>query len=82
MSLIEEALADNRQRGPECDVTRALNAHPKMADDIAALIRAAHVQASAAARTLERHGVHITQATIRRHRAGDCATCKQAGRAW
>lgn len=83
MSLLEEARTESaRIPGPVCQVVKALAAHPKLADDIAAVLRDRDIANSAAARTFERHNIQITSTTISRHRSNNCATCKTQGVTW
>lgn len=80
MSLIAEALTDIRRTGHDCEISRILTDHPKLAADILELLAARHISAAAAHRTLERHGIVVPAQTIRRHRLGECSACRRAGR--
>lgn len=80
--LEELAQEPDRLRGPLCDVQKAMQAHPDVADDIANAIRDrahAHTKVS---RVFAKHGINISNGTISRHRANECRNCARDGVVW
>lgn len=71
MSLLDEAKAAQRQRGPQCQVATVLantaGAFPKEITDLLAAVTAKEVYASTASEVLKRHQIELSRDSIRRH---------------
>lgn len=75
MSLLAEAIAQQRPAGPDCGVVTALHAHPDDAADILELIEASRdrrVTYANAASVFKAHAIAISADTLSRHVRGQC----------
>lgn len=84
MSLLDEAhgLLNGRTKGPDCSVSIAMQLHPELADDIAAVIRERSVSGSIAGKVFAGKGIDISKITVERHRRNDCRKCATRGVKW
>lgn len=71
LSELDEALSESYHLGPYGCVEKAINEHPDKSELILGAM--AHpAPSSMTSRFLARHGIKMTQASISRHRRGDC----------
>jgi hypothetical protein len=84
LSLLDEAhgLLNGRTKGPDCSVSIAMQIHPDLSDDIAAVIRERDISASIAGKVFASKEIDISKITIERHRRNDCRTCAARGVIW
>jgi hypothetical protein len=84
MALLDEAKAIGTRKPQRCEVQHAMDANPKLADEIVELITSPRsvVPHSVVERVLRSHGMHVGQYTIGRHRDGRCRWCTDAGRTY
>ena len=84
MSLLDEAhsLLNGCTKGPDCSVSIALQVHPALSDDIAAVIRERNISASIAGKVFSSKGIDISKITVERHRRNDCRKCQARGVTW
>ena len=82
LTLADKARARISYPGPTCDVTKALTAHPDLAEEIAELISDRTVSNKKAVDQFEDEGIDISLNVISRHRQNDCRTCRRNGRVW
>ena len=71
MSLLDEAVAEQRHNGEVCSLTHHLP-DPELEEAIAA-VRAGKLHATALERALAKRDVKIKAGILRRHARGDCA---------
>lgn len=72
MSLLQEAVAAQKPKGPTCTMGLAIAAHPQLAAEVAELLADPTITGTTIARVLKPHGIEVSAYVARRHRSGEC----------